>query len=73
MEEGGVLGDREACESEVSLGGSRGKPWACPGGIRESSSKKVMRPVAKLKCLYTNVHSMGNKQEELETVAWLLP
>ena len=25
-----------------------------------------MRPIAKLKCLYTNAHSMGNKQEELE-------
>ena len=73
MEEGGVLGDREACRNSVTLGGGKGKPQTCPGGIREGSSKKVMRPVAKLKCLYTNVHSMGNKQEELETVAWLLP
>jgi len=30
-----------------------------------------MRPIAKLKCLYTNAHSMGNKQEELETVVQL--
>jgi len=28
-----------------------------------------MRPVAKLKCLYTNVRCMGNKQEKLETMA----
>ena len=30
-----------------------------------------MRPVAKLKCLYTNACSMGNEQEELEIVAQL--
>lgn len=24
--------------------------------------------IAQLKCLYTNAHSMGNKQEELETM-----
>ena len=63
MEEGGVLGDREACESEVSLGGSRGKPWACPGGIRESSSKKVIQLTAHLKFLYPNVCIVGYKQE----------
>ena len=28
-----------------------------------------MRPIAKLKCLYTSARSMGNKQEELETMA----
>ena len=30
-----------------------------------------MRPIAKLKCLYTNAHSMGDKQEELEAVVQL--
>ena len=30
-----------------------------------------MRPVAKLKSLYINACSMGNKQEELETVVQL--
>ena len=62
----------ERVEGIVSTG-SVLLPLSCLKGSRESSSKKVMRPVAKLKCLYTNVHSMGNKQEELETVAWLLP
>ena len=37
----------------------------------EGSSEKATRPIAKLKCLYTNVHSMGNKQEELETMTYL--
>lgn len=27
--------------------------------------------IAQLKCLYTNAHSMGNKQEELETMVQL--
>ena len=31
----------------------------------------MTRPAAQLKCLYTNAHSMGNKQEELETVVQL--
>ena len=71
MGEGGVLGDREACGNAVTLGGGKGKPQTCPGGIREGSSDKAMRPIAKLKCLYTNAHSMGNKQEELEAVVQL--
>ena len=71
MGEGGVLGDREACWNTVTLGGGKGKPQACPEGIREGPSEKAMRPIAKLKCLYINVCSMGNKQEELETVAQL--
>ena len=71
MGEGGVLGDREARGNAVTLGGGKGKPQTCPGGIREGSSEKAMRPVAKLKCLYTNARSMGNKQEELETVVQL--
>jgi len=61
MEEGSVLGDREAHENAVTLGGGKGKPQIYPGGIREGSSKKAMRPVAKLKCLYMNARSMGNK------------
>jgi len=51
------------------LEGGKGKPQTFPGGIREGSSEKTTRPIAKLKCLYINVCSMGNKQEELETVA----
>ena len=66
---GGVLCDREACGNAVTLGGGKGKPQTCPGGIREGSSEKATRTVAKLKCLYTNVRCMGNKQEKLETMA----
>ena len=61
MGEGDVLGDREAHGNAVTLGGSKGKPQICPGCIREGSSKKAIRPVAKLKCLYMNARSMGNK------------
>ena len=61
MEEGSVLGDREAHENAVTLGGGKGKPQTCPGGIREGSTEKAARPIAKLKCLYTNARSMGNK------------
>jgi len=27
-----------------------------------------VRSTARLKCIYTNAHSMGNKQEELEAI-----
>ena len=40
-------------------------------GIKGCSSKKVTWPTAQLKCLYTNVRSMGNKQEELEATVLL--
>ena len=40
-------------------------------GIKVCSSKKVTQPTAQLKCLYTNAHSMGNKQEELEATMLL--
>lgn len=29
-----------------------------------------MRQGAQLKCIYTNVCSIGNKQEDLETIVW---
>ena len=58
------MGDREACGNAWEDG--KGKPQTCPGGIREGSTEKAARPIAKLKCLYTNARSMGNKQEELE-------
>jgi len=40
-------------------------------GIKGCSSKKVTRPTAQMKCLYTDAHSMGNKQEELEATMLL--
>ena len=36
-------------------------------GIKALSSKKLTRPAAQLNCLYANICSLGNKQEELET------
>ena len=48
MGEGSVLGDREACGIAVTLGGGKGKPQTCPGGIREGYSEKAARPIAKL-------------------------
>jgi len=71
MVEGGILGDKEVHGNAVTLGDGKGKPQTCPGGIREGSSKKAMMPIAELKCLYASAHSMGNKQEELETVVQL--
>lgn len=40
-------------------------------GTKELSSKKATRPAAQLKCLYTNEHSLENKQEELEAIVLL--
>ena len=40
-------------------------------GIKECSSKKVTWLTAQLECLYTNAHSTGNKQEELEATMLL--
>ena len=37
-------------------------------GIKELSSKKVTRPAAQLKCLYANIHRLGNKPELEATV-----
>lgn len=43
----------------------------CLKGIMAWSSKKVTRSVTQLKCLYTNAHSMGSKQEKLEATLQL--
>jgi len=40
-------------------------------GNKGCSSVKVTWPTAQMKCLYTNTHSMGNKQEELEATVLL--
>ncbi|PKU49495.1 nipped-b-like protein [Limosa lapponica baueri] len=37
-------------------------------GIRASPTKNVMGSIAQLKCIYTNAHTMGNKQQELEAI-----
>ena len=36
-------------------------------GIRASATQKD----AHLRCIYTNAHNMGNKQEEMEAIVWL--
>ena len=40
---------------------ARGEPGGAIMGLK-------VRREAQLKCVYTNAHSMGNKQEELETI-----
>lgn len=55
----------------VTLGNSREKPQNCPEQSQEGSSEKVMLLIAWLKCFYSNVHSLGDKQEELEAIAQL--
>lgn len=35
-------------------------------GIRASAPKKVTELIARLKCIDTNEHGLGNKEEELE-------
>jgi len=40
-------------------------------GIKGRSSKKLTWLTAQMKCLYTNTHSMGNKQEETEATMLL--
>ena len=43
----------------------------CLKEIRACSSKKVTQSIAQLKCLCTNAHSTGNRQEELEAILQL--
>lgn len=38
------------------------------GRIRASLIKKVAGSIAQLKCLFTNAHSIGTKQEEWEAI-----
>ena len=57
-EEGGVQRDGEGQGDAVALGDPR-------------FSRKAVTQKAQLKCLYINAHSLGNKQEELETMMHL--
>ena len=47
-------------------GANRETPVKYLKGIKVCSSEKVTRLTAELKYLYTDAHSMGNKQEQLE-------
>jgi len=53
------------------IGAKRESPVKHLKGIKGCSCEEVTRPTAQLKCLYTNAHSMGNKQEELEAIVLL--
>ena len=66
-----LLSYREEPENPVNLGSSGGKPHICLRGLWEGSYRKAVHLKAQLKCLYTNACSMGNKQEELETMVHL--
>ncbi|KAK4815696.1 hypothetical protein QYF61_006679 [Mycteria americana] len=56
------LGDTEAIGAKGEMPVKRLKAH------KGCSSMKETRTTAQLKCLYTNAHSMGNKQEELEAI-----
>ncbi|KAK4813675.1 hypothetical protein QYF61_019568 [Mycteria americana] len=55
-------GDTEA------IGAKRETPVKRLKAHKGCSSMKETQTTAQLKCLYTNAHSMGNKQEELEAI-----
>lgn len=66
---GGGWSSQEGPGAAEALANNSETPVNCHKGLRVSSSEKGMWPIAQLKCLYTNAHSMGNKQEELAAVA----
>jgi len=58
----------KSCRGELEApkvsGANKKIPMKHLKGKKECSAMKVTRPTAQMKCLYTNAHSMGNKQEE---------
>lgn len=62
----------EKSHGKLTLGSNEEKPPIYTRGIWERSSKKVTWQIAQLKSLYTNAHSMENKQEEIEIVVQLV-
>ncbi|PKU47277.1 adaptin ear-binding coat-associated protein 1 [Limosa lapponica baueri] len=66
------VGDGDPCSSKDMRGNN--KLATTEGsehsqvGIRACPPKKVAGQLAQLECIYTNVCSMGNKQEELEAI-----
>lgn len=65
------LSEREEPGNTVILGNRREKPQIYPEAIWKGFSMKVTWPIAHLKCIYTNVCSMGNKQEEMDAIVLL--
>ena len=69
------VGDGDPCSSKdarvIDVLETTKTPENGQVGIRASPLKKVAGSIAQLKCIYTNAHSMGNKQEELEAIVQL--
>ena len=66
-----LMSYRDEPEAPEVTGASGGTPVKHLKGIKGCSSKRVTWLTAQLKPLYTNAHSMGNKQEELEATVLL--
>ena len=61
--------DSPFCRKNMRVGGrlvAMETPEYDHEGIRTTATQKE----AQLRCFYTNAHSMGNKEEELETIVW---
>lgn len=70
-EESGFLGNREEPGAANVLRNSRETPVKRHKEIRPCSSDKVSQLITQLKCLDTNGHKVGNKQEEMEDTTQL--
>jgi len=59
----------KSCRGELgapeAAGANKAASVKHPKGNKGCSSMKGTRPTARMKCLCTNAHSMGNKQEQL--------
>ena len=65
-----TLSEGSIAENTITLRKNREILVNCPKTTRKGSSGNVMPPTAQMKCLYTNICSMGNRQE-LETLVQL--
>lgn len=61
-ESGGIWSNKEEPVSADVLGTNRQTPVKHPKGIKARSSIKLTQLTAQLKCLYTNISSIVNKQ-----------
>ena len=69
------VGDGDPCSSKDTRVIDVLEPTEVPVnghvGIRASPNKKVAGSIVPVKCICTNAHSRGNKQEELEATVQL--
>ena len=65
------VGDSKEYLNANNLKNSRETPVNCPIGIRKDFSERISWSMAQLKCLYSSVRSMGNKEEDLEATVQL--